>query len=168
MAKRILDLYANRCFASITMSAANVVTFQQIIFGVGTFQGIALVIHKIWWFPISTTIAEIVAAADKLFLALTARDDLTSLDPTNQAVYAAKQILPPGAPVEPVVTPLESNFCDLPSGGLIVPANPIYLAMSSAGFANPGTCKICMLYTFKELSDKENLEVLQTLLPGNV
>jgi len=163
------DQFSNRSFVDLTQSAANVLTFQQIRFAVGVFQGIGLLLHRIEWFPIGTSIQEIAATSDNFQLALTLRDDLANLDPSNQSILATVVLQPIGAlPLGPVITPIISDFSSLPGGGLLIPANPLFLAMDSAGFAAVGRVRIAVYYTFMQLSDREAMELLQTIIPGNV
>lgn len=171
-AKVKVDQYANRAFISITMSAANTLTFEQIRFGVGLFQGIALVLHRIEWHPGVASLQEVVAAADIMKLAVTNRDDLTSIAAQSQNVLVRKvlSIRLVGAIVSMLSDeiPYVSDFSDLPGGGLIIPPNPLFLAMDTAGFAAAGTLEVVMYYTFKALSDADYLELIQSLIPANI
>ncbi len=163
------DQFANRSFVDLTQSAANTLTFQQIRFAVGVFQGIGLLLHRIEWFPIGTTIQSLAAITDSMQFALTLRDDLANLDPSNQAILANTFVTPIGAaPLGPFVTPMVTDFTNLPGTGLLIPANPLFLAMDSAGFGAAGRVRIAVYYTFMQLSDREAMELLQTIIPGNV
>lgn len=171
MAKSKADIYANRAFAAVTMSAANTITFQQLNFAVGVFQGVALKLLRVEWHPGSSDIQEIVAAADRLTFALTLRDDLTSLDPTNQSIVCRKSIFlnrDLTAEANLFHMPIITDFTTMPEGGLLVPANPIYMAAVTAGFAGAATVRAVLYYIFVQLSDRESIELLQTIIPGNV
>lgn len=168
---KVTDAYSNRSFIDITMSAANTITFSQLRFAVGTFQGVGLLLHKIDYYPLTSTIQEIVAAADVLQMGFTVRDDLTTLDPSNQAVISTKEyVLNRAATAEGEIhmSPNIDSFEGLPQGGLLIPPNPLYAAMNSAGFAAAGRFRAMLYYSFIQLSDRESVELLQTLLPGNV
>lgn len=166
------DLYANRAFESVTMSAANALTFSQVQFGVGLFQGVAAIIHRIEWTPTQASIAELVAGADRMRLGFTNRDDLAALTPVNQSVLAWKFVFPlvVGAVVSEwlVELPLLSDFSDLPGGGLILPANPLYIGMDTEGFAAAGGVDAVIYLTFKQLQDAEYVELIQTIMPANL
>lgn len=168
MAKSKIDQYANRAFSEVTMSAANTNTFEQIRFAVGVFQGVGLLLHRIQWFPGEASMREVVTAADRLTMALTLRDDLTSLEPTNQAVLAAVHYVGVAATTAPVTLPFETDWRQHPGGGLLIPSNPLYLAAGSGGFAAAATVRALIEYTFVQLSDREAIELLQTIIPGNI
>jgi len=166
--KRISDAYVNRAYVEVVMSAANTLTFSQIRWAVGLFQGIAIKINRIEWFPNGATLREVVTAADILIMAITSRNDLANLDVTNQSIYCGLSVVGVGVNVEPRILPFQTDFSTLSEGGLLVPANPMYIAANSVGFAVPGEIRALIYYQFVELSDQEALEVLQTVIPGNV
>lgn len=169
MAKqKVMDAFANRAFVQVTMSALDTLTFEQIRFGVGLFQGVALHLCRVEFFPDPTSLANMVAAADTMELALTLRDDLADLDPSNQSIIALKKCYCQGNSTEISELPWTADFSELPEGGLLIPANPLYIAMNSSGFGGAGSCRAIIYYRFKELSDRESIELLQTILPGNV
>lgn len=166
--KRVADNYVNRAYVSVVESAANTLTFSQIRWAVGTFEGIAVKLSRVEWYFNSTLARGLVAATDSVQVALTGRDDLTTLDPTNQSIYVKDQIICIAANVEPVVSPIIHDFSNLPMNGLLLPANPMFLGAMSEGAAQANTFRGILYYTFIHLSDREALEVLQTILPGNV
>ncbi len=166
--KTAVDVFVNRAMATITMSAADTLTFEQLRFAVGTFQGVALVIHRIEWTMLVATCRSLVAATDNLDMALVTNDNLTAIDPTDQDVLATMSVVPVATTVAPHYRPLVSEFSDLPGGGLIVPANPIFLAMDTGGFAAAGAARVVIYYTFKQLADKDYIELVQMMIPGNI
>lgn len=171
MAKAKKDIYVNRAFVSLTMSAANIITFQQLNFAVGVFQGIALKLVRIHYYIHSGVAGEMVLAADRLYMGMTLRDDLATLNPTNQSVIDQHFFaLNANATAEAVLfgSPIVTDFSGLPEGGLLLPANPIYVAMVTAGFAAAGGIDVVLYYQFVQLSDREAIELLQTIIPGNV
>lgn len=174
MAKRstVADLFPNRAFESVTMSAANALTFSQVQFGVGLFQGIAAIISRIEWFPTAASMAELTTSGDDIECALTNRDDLTSILPTSQNVLAHKGIVSKasGTPATLLTweLPLVSDFSSMGGGGLIVPANPLYIALETLGAAAASVLNAVIYLTFKELSDAEYVELIQTIMPANL
>jgi hypothetical protein len=168
MAKVPIDQYANRALAAVTMSAANTITFEQIRFAVGTFQGVALLIHRLEWHPSWSSIKELTAATDYIRMALTTNDNLTTIDAEDQDVLATYHLYGLGANVELVHRPLITSFEGLPGGGIICPANPLYIGMLTAGAAAASDMRVVVYYTFKQLSDKDYLELLQSMVPGNI
>lgn len=171
-ARGVQDVYVNRAFETVIMSAANAITFSQVQFGVGLFQGVAAIIHRVEWYPSNATVRELVGVADFINMALTNRDDLSSLDPTNQSVLCHKALLPMmvGTVVglEYIPVPLVSEYSGFPGGGMIVPANPLYLGMVTGGYAAAGTLRAIVYITFKQLTDAEYVELIQTIMPANL
>ncbi len=168
MAKSRMDKFVNRAFTSVTCSAANTLTFEQIRFAVGTFQGIGLLLHRVFSWPTSASLREHGAATDRLIWGLTLRDDLSNLDPSNQAVLTNQQVVGMGAGVEPFHLPIVVDWTSIPGGGLLVPANPLYAGITTEGAAAASSVRIMIEYTFMALSDAESIELLQTIIPGNV
>lgn len=168
MAKAKKDLYTNRAHGLVTMSAADTITFQQINFAVGIFQGIALKLIRVLWYPDQASFSRIDADTKYFQLGLTLRDDLTSLSATNLSVVVSKIVYGLGDSPEIVQGPLVDDFSTLPGGGLLIPANPVYLGMDSNGVGSALVVRAVLYYTFVELTDKESVELLQTILPGNV
>jgi hypothetical protein len=163
------DQYANVGYGAVTMSGANVLTFSQIQFAVGIFQGIALVLHRIQWFPGVATIREIVTAADDFQMALVTSNRLTAImDLSEPAIITAKRLAGIAAAIGSYELPFISDFSSLPMGGKLIPANPIYLAANSAGFAAAGTLRCVLEFTFLELSGTDYLELLQAQYPANI
>jgi hypothetical protein len=166
-AKATLDQFPNKAVVEITMSAANTLTFKAIQFGVGLFQGTAMVLQKIEYHPIVATVREIVAATDSLALALTSTDQLASLSVKNAAIIDIFQIFGVAADTERAMTPFERDFTQLQGGGIILPPNPLYLAMSTGGFANPGEAAVKLYFTFRDLIPSDYIELIQSQIPAN-
>jgi hypothetical protein len=150
------------------MSAANTLTFAQLQFAVGVFQGVALILHRVEWFPTLASLRELVAATDSISMAIVTNDNLASLDPTDQDIIVRSDIIGLAANVETVPLPIINDYTNLPGGGLIVPANPLYLALDTGGAAAASVCRAIIYYTFKSLSDKDYIELMQMMIPGNI
>lgn len=165
---RSADLYINRTNATVVMSALNTLTFQQIRFAAGLFEGIALLLTRVLWYPTNTSLRELVASTDSLHMALTTRSDLTAIDPVNLSVLVSKNIVGLATNTEPIITPLINDFSNMPGGGMLIPANPLYLGAFTAGAAAASSVRVVLEYRWKKLSPQESIELLQTLLPGTV
>lgn len=170
--RTVADLYPNRAFETVIQSAADTLTFSQIQFGVGLFQGVAAIIHRIEWFPDDTTMDLLNATNEFMEFALTNRDDLSSIRPTSQNVLAHKSIHVSGfgtpANAQILATPFISDFSKLGGGGLIIPSNPLYIGMDSTNLGAVGRLDCVVYLTFKELSDAEYVELIQTIMPANL
>lgn len=163
------DQYANIGYGVVTMSAANALTFSQIQFAVGLFQGIAILLHRVLWRPTSTSIRELVAASDALYLALTTSNRLANIvDLSEPAIVAALSLIGKGVATENQELPLISDFTMLPGGGKLIPANPIYVAAFTEGAAAASSIRCQMEFTFVELSAADYLELIQSQYPANI
>lgn len=166
--KKNADMYVNRAYASLVLSAANTQTFEQIRWATGLFSGIALKLVEVQYHLTYGTLADLVADGDKLAFGICSRNDLESMDPEDQSVYDAHFIDCPGVNVEPFHSPIVKSFANLSQGGLLIPANPLYVGANSFGFASAAGINVVIFYQFVQLSPQESLEVLQTIIPGNV
>ena len=173
MAKRRIgrqDVYPNRAFVSVTQSAANTLTFSQIRFGAGLFTGTALILSRVEWWPPNAGLDETLDLADLHQFAITNRDDLTTIDETNMNVlaYAYFGVLEGAAGFTQVHLPIITDFSTLPGGGLIFPANPLFIGYGSAGMTAAYTLNAVMYYTTKDLADADYVELVQSLIPLNI
>lgn len=166
--KTTADKFANRALATVTQTAINTLTFEPVRFAVGLFQGVGLILHKVHYYPDNNTVRELVAATDYIEFGITTTNRVTSLDPLDQAIIGLKRITGVGATVAPWTNPIEIDFTTLPEGGLILPANPLYIAVQTGGYAGVALVRAQVFVTFKSLSDQDYLELLQTMLPSNI
>lgn len=162
------DKFSNRAFATVSQTVINTLTFESVRFAVGLFQGVGLILHKVHYYPDNNTVREVVTAADYIEFGLTTSNRLTSLDPLDQAVIGLRRVVGVAATVAPWYNPVEIDFSQLPEGGILLPANPLYIAIQTGGFAGLGLCRAQLFLTFKTLSDQDYLELLQTMLPSNI
>jgi hypothetical protein len=168
MAKQVMDQFANKAIVHIIMDGANTLTFAPFTFGVGLFQGVGMVIHRIEYRPTNATLREIAAVTDALTLAVVNTNKLDDLVADDPSMMDSQTIVGMGAAVEPQKIPIISDFTSLPGGGLIVPANPMFVGMTSGGFAAAGAADVRMWFTFRQLADKDYLELLQSTFPANL
>lgn len=163
---KISDKFVNVARISITESAANTLTFNQIQTGVAIFEKVAWVIHRILWFPTNTTISLLTAAADQLTMALTTSDQLTSLATDQAGVIAQKRLqridFGTAASGQMYEVPLESDFSTLPSGGLIVPTAPLYGACVGVSLGSAITFTARVYFTYKTLKAEEYWELVES------
>lgn len=98
--------------------------------------------------------------------ALTSSSDITNIGSGNVEVLDRARILrhdggTAGTMVLNDFLPV-NDYTSMPSGGLLIPPKPLYLAMNTSGLASPAevTCRI--YFTIIELQDAQYLELLQT------
>jgi len=163
------DAYSNIAFGSVTMSAANTITFSQINMGVGLFQGIALLLHRVLWYPLAAALRELVAATDNLDMVLCTSNRLTTVsDVVDPSIIALQRLIPIAATVAPYELPIIMDYNHLPGGGKLIAANPLWIAASTNGFVSAATVKAQLDFTFVQLTDAEYLELLQATYPSNI
>lgn len=163
------DQFANVAYGSVTLSAANTLTFAQMQFAVGLFQGVGLLVHRLLWMPTANAVRELVAATDSMIFALTTSNRLASLSsPRDPSIICIRHLVGIAAATETYQLPIVEDYCRLPGGGKLVPANPIFLGSVSGGFAAAFQVELTMEFTFVELSDKDYLELIQAQFPANV
>ena len=169
MAKAKMDRYSNRAIERTTMTAVNTITYSQIRFGVGIFQGIALVIHRVEWYPSVGSLRELVAASDQLDFAITSTDGLAVItDILEPSILVLKNLAGLGVNVEFIELPFISDFSKLPGGGLILPPNPLFLCVNTQGAVAASSVGCLIYFTFLELTDKDYIELIQASIPANI
>lgn len=164
------DQFPNRAIMQVTQTVGSTLVFQQVRFGAGLFQGTALIVHRIEWFPDQDSVLEMLDVADYHHYALTNRDDLTELTPQNMNVLVMKKLLTPEGGVfgQHEELPFISDLSNQPGGGLIIPSNPLFLAFDTGGASTQFTLNAVMYYTVRQLSDADYIELVQSLIPVNI
>jgi hypothetical protein len=128
-----------------------------------------MVIHRLKWFPASTSLKELVANTDNLVMCLSTSQRLITIGiASDPAIIETHLIQCVGTSMEPIHTPIIDDFTSLPSGGKIVPTNPLFVGANSGGFVGPATIRIEIEFTFKHLADKDYIELIQSQLPANI
>lgn len=172
MAKMKRDVFVNRAIERVTMSAANTLTFQQINFAAGIFQGVAVLLHRVTFNIGLTAYREMVAVNDSFTVALTVSRQLADLNMTNAEIIVRRQraAILVGAIVNLIHTSddITVDLTQLPGGGILIPANPIYLAMLTTSLTTEGVCDCEILFTFKELADADYIELIQSRVQANL
>ena len=172
MAKVRKDQFINRAIQRIVMSAANTLTFQQINFAVGVFQGVALIIHRIVYHVGYPAFDELLQVDDVFQIGLSVSNQITTLAMRNPEMIDQHEIFAYVQGVatvsEPHASRLITDFSALPGGGMLVAANPIYIAMDSFAVTSALDADVEILFTFKELSDADYIELIQSRIQANI
>ena len=79
MAKESKDLFSNVAYGSVTHSAANTLTFQEIATGISVQAKIAWIISKITWLIDAASLAALAGASDILRMAVVLSNKITDL-----------------------------------------------------------------------------------------
>lgn len=161
------DLYDQFMHLAVVMSAMNVITFSRVALGMSIFDYAALIISRIEYDLGYTHFAEFVTAADHAEMAITGADDLPNLVIDQAEVYdmAAYSVAVSGAPAsfQVMQQPIIHDFSGMKGGGLLIPAQDLFLGMNTAGFAAPGSCVARVYYTVKALAAADFIELVQRL-----
>jgi len=168
MAKK-KDEYPQFMRLSVTQSAANSTTFSQLSLGLTMFEYAGIVINKIEYTISKATLALMTADQDSIDVAVTGSNSLTSLANNQPEVYDSlnlqRQDLGAASFVGPGLLkfPWQHDFAGWPGGGMLVPAQDLYLAMGSAGLGSAGTAYIRLWFRMISLSSADYLEIVQRL-----
>lgn len=164
MAKRE-DKYIQ--YASITTleTAANTLTFGQLQTGGMLFQRRAMIFHRIEYN--FGAVSGFDAEADLLEMAIVTNNQITSLalsDPNVVHYTSARRVdFGTAASAQLYLMPIPHDFSQLPGGGLIVPAHPIYLAVQGTSLAAAQSVTARIYFTIVELSAQEFVELVEAL-----
>ena len=159
------DRFANVFTASVVMSAANVLTFAELNFGITLRDRIAIVIDELYFYPSFAALAEMTATGDRISWGITISDQVADINVLsdrrimyNQSIFR----LDAGTAASAVIKqrPFKESF----SPPIIVLPNRMFFGSSSAGLTSAATTQMRMHYrTVKISSDDQLIEVLETL-----
>jgi len=158
------DRFANVFTAEVIQSAANVLTFAELNFGITLRDRTAIVIDQLYWFPAVGTIFLMTDEADDITMALCVSDQITDInDMGDRRILAAQSILATGfgtpASAALYILPLKDNFAP----PLIVLPNRIFIAVNSTGLATAATVRLRMHFrTVSITQDQQLIEVLES------
>jgi hypothetical protein len=160
------DKYANLLVQSVTLSAANTITFEEINIGLNIFDKIGLLIHRLEYEPSANTMQEMTADGDSVTIALTQSNSLTTLVATEVEVIDRRvwrrHDYGAAAAAEIHDDILTGDFMFFPGGGLLVPPKPLYVGASSNGLASAAVFHVRLYFSIVQLTDAEYLELLET------
>lgn len=157
------DRFANIASGDVLQTAANALTFDEVLTGISLGVGVGIIIDQFDYYPLFATYRELVGNADSLLMAWT-----TSSDVTDLANYGDRRILHAiGIPalivgavvsLEHAVFPIDKQFFP----PLIIASPRIYFALDMFGAAAAGQARSRCYYRFIELSPQEYLEIAET------
>ena len=160
------DKFANQAVIVCTESAANTLTFKKLETGISLFEKVAWLISRIDYFLHLGTLDLLLGAADAVYCGLTATDQMASLALTNAAVidllYMGFCLRGAAASFEIKECMVTHDLSTLPSGGIIVPPNPLYGAIVGGSLAAAATITIKIFYTNYQLSVEEYWELVES------
>lgn len=157
------DLFSNKAYGSVTESAANTLTFNEITTNVNVFDKVAWIISRMEWYLTPATVNLIIGAGDSLQMALTASQNITTLGLDNAAVIDMHQLSfyslsAVGFKIWDM--PIIRDFSTLPGGGMIVAPRPLYVGLVGVSLATVASAEVRISFQQKVLSPDEYIELV--------
>lgn len=162
--KQVPDEFSNIVYVSVTESAANTLTFQQIQTGYGSLQKTGWIVSRLEYYLTAADLNKIGAADDVLQVALVTSNLMSSLTLQDASVVDLFQLQKLSATevgFEFMPQPLIRDFSSLPGGGRLVLPYPLWLAVKGTSLASATTPALRIFFTERELGDKEWMELVQ-------
>lgn len=161
------DLYDQFMVMKVTQTGANVLTFGQVTLGMSLFDYAGLVISRVEYSPGRSAYGELIVTVDMLQLAICGSDGIADLAVTRPEVYDYVNlgVAVSGTPAsfQVMTDPIIHDFSTMKGGGLLVPAQNIFLGMDSTGFAALQSATARVYFTVKALSASDFIELVQRL-----
>jgi len=162
------DRFANRVGLVVTESAANTITFQELVTGVGFNTKKGMLIDQLDYYIPAATIALLVAAADKVQIGITSSTGVPDLED----VVDSRILHSFSFERFNFGTPASATFFTQPYTHQFFPSMihahvRMYLAVQGVSLATAATARLRMLWRFIDLNANEIAELVQaTLLQG--
>lgn len=161
------DIFTQLSYLSVTESAANTLTFA----GLSVFSNVlsqrGMIIHRVEYDLPAGTVALMVANADAIKYGLTGSDGMTSVSLDDPEAYDINRItrVDIGTAASGFYhnAKLVNDFTTLPGGGLLVPADRLYIYVEGVSLATAATAKARVRYTILDMSAADFLELAQSL-----
>ena len=159
------DRFANVAATTLTLSAANTLTFQEMLTGISLGQGVGMLIDEIDYSMSRTSLLELVADSDNVDIALTASDDIPSIsDMGDRRIihnFSLHSIMV-GAVVglNHVKMPFVHQFFP----PLIIAAPRVFLAGVTAGAAAASVFQIRFYFRYISLTPQQYLELAEAFV----
>lgn len=163
---KVADRYSNVINTTLTLSAANTLTFQEIDVGLTIFQKVALLIERMDIFMPPASQAEFVAVTDWAQVALTQSNQIADLDIDEAAIIDMLQVTvvvhATAGNANIIINPWQRDFTQLGGGGLLIVPKPLFLAGLTAGFTAPAVITLRFYFRIIALKPDEYFELLES------
>lgn len=163
------DLWAQFIKMSATCSAANTLTFSQVSIGGAFFEYAGFVLHRAEYTFNAGPLDQMTATQDNVQAAITGSDNIASLDLSYSELYDLVILnkIDAGAAANNTTfvfqKPIVHDFTGFPGGGMLVPAQDIFLGVDSSGLAGAAGVTARLWYTIKQLNAQDYFELVQRL-----
>lgn len=162
--KLSIDSRPNLAAIQATESAANTLTYAQFAFPFSIMDKVALVIHRVEYFP---NLALLVGQADSTLVGVIAAKAID--DPTDQSdpvlldsVQFARYDGGTAATFVLDRKPFVKDFSSLPGGGILVAPNPLTVFIKSLSLASANSAWVRMYYTYMKLTTEEYWQLVES------
>lgn len=159
------DRFANVAAVRTVMSAANVLTFSELLTGISLGQGVGMLIDQIDYHLSSASERELVGSADSMVCALTTSNDITDISDMQDRRILHSMVKTPvvvGSVVSLVISLRPVVFQFFPP--LILAAPRIQFGVDSAGFGAAGTVDVRIYFRYITLSPQQYLELAEAFI----
>jgi len=159
------DLFSQEFYIQVVESAANTLTYQQLTTGAALFERRAMVIHRLEFNLLASTVGLILDESDYIIFGLSTSGQMTSVDLSdpNVIVYTRRGRSKFGTAASgwDYMMPHIIDWTGLPGGGKIVPAFPVYGFVQGTSLASACTVRIRGAFTAKVLKPEEYIELVE-------
>lgn len=158
------DRFANVFTAKTVMTAANTLTFNEMVFGITLRDRIAIVIDELYFLPFKAAIAEMTALSDSITMCLSSSDQPTDISDLNDRRILFSKMLSrhdfgTAAGGSFLIRPLKESFAP----PMIALPNRLFFGVDTAGLASAATAVLRMHFrTVTITQDQQLIEVLET------
>lgn len=161
------DQFAQIGYLSVTETAANTLTFANLSVFSNVLSNQAIILHKIMYYLPVASLQELAAASDRLRFGIAGSDSMTTPTIDDAEVYDYQEIcwLTFGTAGNAVIQEMvvEQDYNNMPGGGLLVPADRIFLFAMGQSLSSATTVQVRFFFTLKSLSPQDYLELAQSM-----
>lgn len=161
------DTFSQIAYLAVTESAANTLTFN----GLSVFSNVlgqrGMIIHRIEYLVKTGTYALMTASGDGIAMGLAGSDALTQVAQDDPEVYDLvrlyRQDFGTAATGSVYQTPMVSDYNRLPGGGILVPADRLFLFVLGVSLGGAATINARVRFTLLDMSPSDYLELAQAM-----
>lgn len=161
------DEYDQFLYMQVAQSANNTLTFGQLALGTSLFEYAGLIISRIEYNVAIGHWALILGVDDYIQIALCGSNSIASLALDQAEVYDMLELRASlsGTPASGVIkeVPIIHNFENMNGGGLLVPAQNMYIGVDSASIAADCLGSMRVWFRIKKLAAADYIELVQRL-----
>lgn len=154
-------------YLTVSESAAGTLTFA----GLSVFSNVlgqkGMVIHRAEYFRLPAAIGLLIADDDRLEFGISGSNSMTDIDLDDPEVYdynlCIMEAYGTAANILEFQDPILKDWSNLPGGGLLVPADRLYMWIRGSSLASAASMSVRFWYTILDLSAQDYLELAQAL-----